>query len=74
MAETPTVVKIWLVGGVPIWVAARIHTLKSFEFGHYLESHWPLWAALWGWTALVFIVDALVGKLKPHPPRPPKSS
>ena len=64
--KTPKVVKIWLGGFVPIYGAAKVHTWMTWQSGQYLERHWPFWAAMAGWTVLVFLIDMVADRLMAH--------
>ena len=50
MAHSAFAFKLWLGGFVILYGAAKIHTFVTMDSGHFLERHWPFWAAmaLWG--------------------------
>ena len=58
-ARAPSVVKIWLAGVVPLWLAAKVHTLQTWESGQYLELHWPFWAVIVAWSGFVALLERL---------------
>jgi len=59
----PTAVKVWLVGFLPIWIAAKIHTWTTIGSGNYVARHWPFWAALVASTLAVKIGAAVHDRL-----------
>ena len=63
-SELSRAAKIWLVGLVLIFVAAKVHTFMTWDSGRYLESHWPFWAAIAGWAVLAVLIDLLVGRAR----------
>ena len=62
--RTSLAVKIWLGGGIPLWLVAKVHTLRTWNSGQYLELHWPFWVAMILWSSFVFGVDRYVTHLR----------
>jgi hypothetical protein len=53
--------KVWLVGFVLIYAAAKVHTFMTVGSEHYLERHWPFWAAMVAWGTLGVAACGLAG-------------
>lgn len=58
--------KVWLVGFVPLWIAAKIHTFATMDEPSFMARHWPYWAAMLAWPALIALCYWLLRTLKPE--------
>ncbi len=60
---------VWVAGFSVAYVAAKAHTIRTYTEPHFLERHWPFWAAMLGWTALyglaVLVMDHVMESHKP---------
>jgi hypothetical protein len=72
MERTPVLLKVWLVGYLAIWIAAKLHFFTTYNSPEYLERHWPFWAAMGVWTVIGIAGMAVLGRKLP--PTPPSSS
>jgi hypothetical protein len=51
----PFLVKAWLLGYAAIYLTAKIHTWSTMGSPGFVGRHWPFWAALLAWPALLAV-------------------
>ncbi len=59
---------------VPLYLAAKLHFVRAFRInnvGDYVGAHWPYWAAMVGFVALLVLLERAAGRSDaPEEPRP----
>ena len=60
----PFAAKLWFVGYVVLYGAAKIHTSLTVDSGHFLERHWPFWAAMIIWSGVFALGCAVAERRK----------
>lgn len=48
-------VKVWAVGTLLIYCAAKVHTWMTIGSPGFVARHWPFWAAQAGWALLIMV-------------------
>jgi hypothetical protein len=71
MRDMPILVKLWFVGFVVIYAAAKIHTFATMDSGRFLEQHWPFWVAMAAWFGVLVIGSGLSDRRKRSSGPPP---
>jgi hypothetical protein len=60
----PWLVKLWLLGYAVIYLSAKVHTYVTVGSPGFVASHWPFWAALLGWPALLVLAGLVVPAIR----------
>ena len=60
----PWLVKLWVLGYFVIYLSAKVHTYATVGSRGLVASHWPFWAALLGWPALLVLAASVVPAIR----------